>query len=285
MFSVSAQVKVWLVGSGLFSCPFSPHRLRKQQQVWSAQHFGPERVLRRGGERLSESAVLRPPAALQHPHPGQLWAGGYHCHQAAQVHVLLLPLLSTRGEQNTSGSSLLFSCHIWRMWIQISPNLPHSWRCRLPPVTLWATSYSSGTLSPLNSLSPTSTMSLFWGSTGPSADGAACQMSTLRWVHPNILIYKICPPQMHLSAGSVFPIMARLLGPVAMDALDAGLFHASVSFVKLQREGIWVSAADMGHWNIIFPSRFFSSCFKVITGDTKTAFFCGSGQLDERGWD
>lgn len=104
MFSVGAQVRVWLVGSGLFSCLFSPHRLRKQQQVWSAEHRGPERVLRRGGERLSESAVLRPPAALQHPHPGQLRAGGHHCHQAAQVHVLLLPLLSTRGEQNSFGS-------------------------------------------------------------------------------------------------------------------------------------------------------------------------------------
>lgn len=100
-----AQVGDRLTRSGLLSCPFSPRRLRKQQQVWSAKHRGPERVLRCGGERLSESAMLRPPAPLQHPHPGQLWPGGHHHHQAAQVHVLLLPLLSTRGELNRFGSS------------------------------------------------------------------------------------------------------------------------------------------------------------------------------------
>lgn len=78
----------------------SPRRLRKQQQVRSPQQPGPECVLRRGGERLSEPTVLWSPAPLHHPRPGQLWTGGHHCHQAAEVHVLLLPLLSTRGEWN-----------------------------------------------------------------------------------------------------------------------------------------------------------------------------------------
>lgn len=126
------------------------------------------------------------------------------------------------------------------MWIQISPNLPHSWRCRLPPVTPWAISYNSGTLSPLNSSSPTSTTSLFWRSTGPSADGAASQMLTSRWVHANILIYKICPP----------PPLGRLACsdplPWTLPMQDSWpLFHGSASFIKLQREGIWVSAADL----------------------------------------
>lgn len=72
--------------------------LRKQQQVRGEEHHGPERLLRCGGERLPEPAVLRAPEALHHPRPGQLRTGDHHHHQAAQVHVLLLPLLSTGSE-------------------------------------------------------------------------------------------------------------------------------------------------------------------------------------------
>lgn len=96
----------------------------------------------------------------------------------------------------------LFRPYIWRIWTQISPILPHSWRCRLPPVTQWATSYNSGTLSPLNSSSPTSTTSRFWRSTGPSADGAASQRSTSRWVQPNTHIDNTRPP-LDVTRGSV----------------------------------------------------------------------------------
>lgn len=135
------------------------------------------------------------------------------------------------------------------MWIQISPNLPHSWRCRLPPVTPWATSYNSGTLFPLNSSSPTSTMSLFWRSTGPSADGAASQMLTSRWVHANILIYKICPPPASTRGQEgCFQSWLACLDPLpwTLPMQDSWpLFHGSASFIKLQREGIWVSAADL----------------------------------------
>lgn len=184
--SGQGQLRDWFFRSGLVSFLFSPRRLWKQQQVWSAEHGGPERVLRRGGERLSESAVLWAPAPLQHPHPGQLWAGGHHRHQAAQVHVLLLPLLSTRGERNHFGSRFCSSLVVFGgSEHEPPPSLPHSWRCRLPPVTQWATSYNSGTLSPLNSSWLTSTTSRFWRSTGPSADGAASQRSTSRWVQPN----------------------------------------------------------------------------------------------------
>lgn len=63
--------------------PRSPRWFRKQQQVWGAQRHGPERVLRRRGERLPESAVLRPHALLHHPRPGQLRARDHHRHQAA----------------------------------------------------------------------------------------------------------------------------------------------------------------------------------------------------------
>lgn len=104
------------------------------------------------------------------------------------------PVVYKRWAQQLWLSFSLLSRHIWRIWLQISPNLPHSWRFKLPPVTPWVTSSNSGILSPLSSSLPTSTTSLFWRSTGPSADGAASQMSTSRWVHANILIYKICHP-------------------------------------------------------------------------------------------
>lgn len=35
-------------------------------------------------------------ALLHYPRPGQLRAGDHHRHETAEVHVLLLPLLSTR---------------------------------------------------------------------------------------------------------------------------------------------------------------------------------------------
>ena len=94
------RVSVATILSSRTVCPCSPCWFRKQQQVWSPQLLGPERVLRRGGERLSESTVLRSPALLHHPRPGQFRTRDHHCPQATQVHVLLLPLLSTRGEWN-----------------------------------------------------------------------------------------------------------------------------------------------------------------------------------------
>lgn len=79
-----------------------------------------------------------------------------------------------------------------RIWLQItlrSPTIPHSWRCSLPPVTRWGTLRNSGTRSPQNSSLRTSTMSLYWRSTGPSVGGAAFQMLTLRWVNLNTEIH------------------------------------------------------------------------------------------------
>lgn len=170
------------------------------------------------------------------------------------------------------------------MWIHISPDLPHSWRCRLPPGTPWATSYSSGTLSPRNSLWPTNTTSLSWRSTGPSADGAACQTSTSRWVHPNAQIYKILAPTPCSDLGNVFPIAARLVGPVALGALCVGQCgHCSTAQLALLNCGVGgfgsaVQTFHEGHstgdWNIRFPY----CCFKVIIGDTKTAFSMPAGK-------
>jgi len=64
-------------------------------------------------------------------------------------------------------------------------NASLSLRCRLHPVTRWATWYSSGIRSPLNSSLQTNTTSLCWRSMGPSVAGAAFQMLTLRWVYLN----------------------------------------------------------------------------------------------------
>lgn len=64
-------------------------------------------------------------------------------------------------------------------------NASFSWRCRLPPATQWAMWYNSGIPSPLNLLLLTNTTNLYWKFMGLSADGAAFQMLTLRWVYPN----------------------------------------------------------------------------------------------------
>lgn len=64
-------------------------------------------------------------------------------------------------------------------------NASSSWRCRLPPATQWAMWYNSGIPSPLNLLLLTNTTNLYWKFMGLSADGAAFQMLTLRWVYPN----------------------------------------------------------------------------------------------------
>lgn len=75
-----------------------------------------------------------------------------------------------------------------RIWLQItlfSHNPSLSWRCRLPLGTQWGTLYNSGTRSPLNSLLQMNTKSLYSRYTGPSVDGAAFQMLTLRWVYLN----------------------------------------------------------------------------------------------------
>lgn len=111
---------VWIATTSL-SCivrPLSSRRFWKQQQIRGPQQLGSERVLRRRGKRLSEPAVLRPHALLQHPRPWQLWTGGDHRHQAAQVHVMLLPLLSPRGGWDRrypgsySGPDVVFLHHI-----------------------------------------------------------------------------------------------------------------------------------------------------------------------------
>lgn len=105
--------------------------------------------------------------------------------------------------QEVSGTALAQGFPLLLLNLEdLNTNLPHSWRCRLPPVTQWATSYNSGTRSPLNSSWPTSTTSRFWRSTGPSADGAASQRSTLRWVQPNSHIANTRPP-LDVASGSV----------------------------------------------------------------------------------
>lgn len=78
---------------------------------------------------------------------------------------------------------------VWVCVYNISKSLLLSWRCSLPPVTQWGTLYNSGTRSPLNSSSQMNTLSLYWRSMGPSVDGAASQMLTLRWVYPNTEIH------------------------------------------------------------------------------------------------
>ncbi len=99
---------------------------------------------------------------------------GHHIRYCLHLMSSSLSLYNTISCEDMTTNHTLFSHN---------PSL--SWRCRLPPVTQWGMLYNSGTRSPLNSSWRTNTLSLYWRSMGPSVDGAAFQMLTLRWVFLN----------------------------------------------------------------------------------------------------
>lgn len=255
MSSVTIELSVWWIGSGLSSCSYSPGWLRKQQQVRGTELRGPERILRGGGERLSESAVLRAPEALQHPHPRQLRPGGHHHHQAAQVHVLLLPLLSTRGEWNLLRLSFLTG------------------RCESTSLLTSPTAGGAG--------SPREPRGLHHTAVAPFLPEIHCGQRTqracpedpravLRMELParrrfrgDAQIYKILTPSPPLGVGKCVSNRGVLVGPVALGALCVGQCgHCSTAQLALLNcsaggFGSAVQTFHEGHstgdWNIIFP--------------------------------